>query len=477
LGNNGGEPRLYYQRGIKNPRYEQQKTGEAFCAAGSLPQQNISTPLLELPYTQTISVNIASGGNYIPAATYLSIDGGMTTTNTSFSKTFSSYSTEQFLLQAASTGSGPATINYSLSYYYYNYSKFFIDSINFKNWHNKTGPIIQASPWSYLQSTTLNCYGYSHIVWTDGINLYYKRGNGSLFTNDIVLFTGDILDPVLTTFNNELYVLWGDNRPNIGDIRLQKIPQYFLPVENSGFIVSGLASSIKNYSRSNIKILSSGTPQLISPKNGEIINEIKPVFIWESPTWAIMTSTNYDLNISPENDIFGQVDDLILLLSPSQLSFSGTSMNIVSYKLPQSQSLSTGFFYWRILAKDSSTSTIRATSNIESFNLEPSLDIDKQINYPNPFTDKTTIRYKLTQDADVTIRVFNIAGQLVKTMEFDSGTEGGKASNYFDPYNDIEWDGTNDFNKEVVNDPYIYEIKAQRGSKTAKARGKMVKWK
>jgi hypothetical protein len=37
-------------------------------------------------------------------------------------------------------------------------------------------------------------------------------------------------------------------------------------------------------------------------------------------------------------------------------------------------------------------------------------------NYPNPFNPTTTIRYELPQDGVVTIEVFDILGQKVKTI-------------------------------------------------------------
>ena len=104
------------------------------------------------------------------------------------------------------------------------------------------------------------------------------------------------------------------------------------------------------------------------------------------------------------------------------------------------------------------------------------LAIEKQINYPNPFPDKTTIRYKLTRDADVTIRIFNAAGQPVRQLDFSPGTEGGRGAVLSRPYNDIVWDGNNDFGQSVVNGTYIYEITAKNNDRTVKAKGKMLKW-
>ena len=38
-------------------------------------------------------------------------------------------------------------------------------------------------------------------------------------------------------------------------------------------------------------------------------------------------------------------------------------------------------------------------------------------NYPNPFTTETNFRYHLASDARVTLRIFDLAGHLVATVE------------------------------------------------------------
>ncbi|MDR1998063.1 MAG: SMP-30/gluconolactonase/LRE family protein [Candidatus Margulisbacteria bacterium] len=113
---------------------------------------------------------------------------------------------------------------------------------------------------------------------------------------------------------------------------------------------------------------------------------------------------------------------------------------------------------------------------LESFSGAPVLAVEKQINYPNPFQDKTILRYRLTRDAEVTIRIFNAAGQPVRQLDFFPGQEGGRGATTGRPYNDVEWDGANDFGQPVLNGSYIYEITAQAAGRAVKARGKMLKW-
>jgi len=45
-------------------------------------------------------------------------------------------------------------------------------------------------------------------------------------------------------------------------------------------------------------------------------------------------------------------------------------------------------------------------------------------NYPNPFNNQTTIRYSIPHDSDVTLRVYNLLGQEVKSLVQERQTEG-----------------------------------------------------
>ncbi len=83
--------------------------------------------------------------------------------------------------------------------------------------------------------------------------------------------------------------------------------------------------------------------------------------------------------------------------------------------------------------------------------------------YPNPFspgTQSTTIKYILNVDSNVTIRIYDAAGDLVKEMNFSAGSEGGKGNTAgYD--NKITWDGRNGYGMIVANGGYICQIIAE----------------
>ncbi|UCG50669.1 MAG: T9SS type A sorting domain-containing protein [Candidatus Latescibacterota bacterium] len=81
--------------------------------------------------------------------------------------------------------------------------------------------------------------------------------------------------------------------------------------------------------------------------------------------------------------------------------------------------------------------------------------------YPNPFNPTTTIRYTIKNRAHVSLKIYNVAGQLVRTVVDDTQTpkEGGFAS---------EWDGSNDQGQPVSSGVYFYKLSTKGFSQTKK---------
>jgi hypothetical protein len=72
-------------------------------------------------------------------------------------------------------------------------------------------------------------------------------------------------------------------------------------------------------------------------------------------------------------------------------------------------------------------------------------------NFPNPFNPTTTIRYDLKQDGKVTLKVYNVLGQEVRTLV--SAVE--KAG-----YRSVTWDGKNNLGEAVSSGIYFYRLEA-----------------
>jgi len=73
-------------------------------------------------------------------------------------------------------------------------------------------------------------------------------------------------------------------------------------------------------------------------------------------------------------------------------------------------------------------------------------------NYPNPFNPSTTISYSLPQEAVVSILIYNMIGQKIRTLiDFKDYSAGMYETN---------WNGRDDFGKEVASGTYIYRMHA-----------------
>jgi len=83
--------------------------------------------------------------------------------------------------------------------------------------------------------------------------------------------------------------------------------------------------------------------------------------------------------------------------------------------------------------------------------VEPQTFILSQ-NYPNPFNPTTTISYTLPKTADVTLTIYNVVGQKVRTLINDKKQTAGVYT--------IQWNGENDYGKSVASGVYVYRLQA-----------------
>jgi hypothetical protein len=72
-------------------------------------------------------------------------------------------------------------------------------------------------------------------------------------------------------------------------------------------------------------------------------------------------------------------------------------------------------------------------------------------NFPNPFNPATTIRFDIKKKGHVRLRIYNVAGQLVKTLVDDVMDAGSYAK---------EWKGSNNAGAEAASGVYFYRLEA-----------------
>lgn len=117
------------------------------------------------------------------------------------------------------------------------------------------------------------------------------------------------------------------------------------------------------------------------------------------------------------------------------------------------------------------TTRLRATSGALSANLDlqtalvdPNAAGGYITNYPNPFhpgETPTTIAYKLTDNATVSLKIYTITGGLVLEKVFHAGQPGGQAG-----LNEFVWDGHNGAGRVVATGGYVVDIQANGHGET-----------
>lgn len=104
--------------------------------------------------------------------------------------------------------------------------------------------------------------------------------------------------------------------------------------------------------------------------------------------------------------------------------------------------------------------TITATA-IEETNSPPgSLIYSQTQNQPNPFSRRAAIRFSIPAHEDVSLKVFNVAGEAVRTLVQEKRKPGQYS---------VEWDGRDDKGTELPNGVYFYQLQTGNFVDTKKA--------
>ena len=80
-------------------------------------------------------------------------------------------------------------------------------------------------------------------------------------------------------------------------------------------------------------------------------------------------------------------------------------------------------------------------------------------NYPNPFNPSTTLRFDLPEASNITLTIYNMLGQKVRTFNYQNTSAG---------YHSVKWNATNDYGDPVGAGVYLYQLQTKDFVKTRK---------
>jgi hypothetical protein len=98
------------------------------------------------------------------------------------------------------------------------------------------------------------------------------------------------------------------------------------------------------------------------------------------------------------------------------------------------------------------------TGTDDQYQTTPSMSVSLT-NYPNPFNPSTTIAFNVPKASNVTVEVYNLKGQKVKTLVHDFLSTG---------LQQLNWNGTNDMGKTVASGIYFAKVKGTNFHSTHK---------
>jgi len=157
--------------------------------------------------------------------------------------------------------------------------------------------------------------------------------------------------------------------------------------------------------------------------------------------WTTATETNnfgFEIERSPDNSNFIKI---------GFIPGNKTTANLHNYKFSD-HNLKTGSYYYRLKQIDMDGSF--QYSNI----IEVVIGIPKIYklgqNFPNPFNPETNIKYQIPEPIFITLEIFNMLGQRVRTLVDEQQPAG---------YYNIKWDGKNDQQIMVSTGMYFYILK------------------
>ena len=85
-------------------------------------------------------------------------------------------------------------------------------------------------------------------------------------------------------------------------------------------------------------------------------------------------------------------------------------------------------------------------------------------NFPNPFNPETWIPYQLETSADVTLQIYDTAGDIVRTLDLGFKGQGFYMTRSTAAY----WDGRNNMGEQVASGIYFYSLHTPDFSATRK---------
>ena len=151
-----------------------------------------------------------------------------------------------------------------------------------------------------------------------------------------------------------------------------------------------------------------------------------------------------------------EIERASLTASPSQVLEKigyvpgyGTTTESKSYCF-MDENITTGLYSYRLKQIDFDGTFNYSDEVVVEVDLTPA-EYELFQNYPNPFNPSTSIQFQVPNMSDVTIKIYDMLGQEIRTL-FTEQVEPGKYT--------VEWNGLNNAGSKMSSGSYIYRMTA-----------------
>jgi hypothetical protein len=218
---------------------------------------------------------------------------------------------------------------------------------------------------------------------------------------------------------------------------------------SSGIIIGGIASgSITDNEGPEIKAYLNDDRFV----NGSITNETPVLLLKLSDSSGINTG-----NAGIDHDILATLDgdnrQFYVLNDFYETDLDSYQQGTLRFQLPTLQPgpHTLKIKAWDVLNNSNETILEFIVAN------DHEMVLDHVLNYPNPFTTKTSFWFEHNKpglDLKTKIEIFTVSGKLIKTLSQTINTAGNRS-------NEVEWDGKDEYGNRIGRGVYLYRLTVQ----------------
>ncbi|MBK7107422.1 MAG: T9SS type A sorting domain-containing protein [Ignavibacteriae bacterium] len=301
------------------------------------------------------------------------------------------------------------------------------------------------------------------------MNVGSASGSSQNWTTPIIDFS-DTITAVNISLTNSWYSSDFPEATHCQDLNNRTLSENYYKLDNTGLYYLGFVHDTTLYKHINNRYLIIDT--IITIKNNTNIFPLPLIYgasKHEADTTddgfgkiSIATSTQSVDAFGNFTFPFGTYSALRILENTKTQNYVNGIFQNEDDQLSISWITTAGIFQVDVDSSSSTSGTINITSaRLTKFNDAPTAINDGKSNifssftlyqnFPNPFNPSTKIEFTVLKRSRISIKIYNINGQLVKELLNEEKNSG----DYI-----IMWDGQNEIGTKVASGTYFYQIKA-----------------